>query len=266
MENNLNEPSVSTEIGSSNTEPTVDDTGVQPTDVWAEDFDTSGEVPTEAKESEDEPVVDDVQPEYRTEGLGDLDAPLVVKRKGKLYDLTNLDEIRNLVEKGLDSTIKNQELADLRRELAKEQNPDITDEELSNVDTVNEIESIAQEISSSSYVDDFKSIVETLPNSVVDQLRSDPKMLRGFSVDMKSGFAQKIMPIADRYMNIDGLSFQEAYMKAGSEVMDKQDVKSDRITKLTSQPGTVDNVQVKQKDVWSMSDDEYKSLMSSERR
>ncbi len=267
IESNQAEPQEATEV----VEPAAnaEDQSVQ--DVWAEDFDMNDDNNTAEQpqkevadtEPSEEPAV---ELEYKTEGLGDLDAPLVVKRKGKLYDLTDMDQIRNLVEKGLDSTIKNQELADMRRELEKERNPDITDKELNTLDTNAEIETIAEKIASSDYADAFKGIVSVLPSNTVDQLRSDPRMLEGLRVDTESGLAAKIMPLAEKYMAIEGLDFMEAYIKGGNEINKSAQSRSQSIDKLTAVPKTHNNVEVKQKDIWEMTDSEYNALMSSERR
>ncbi len=244
---------------------TADTTENQPQDAWSEDFDTA-DIPNE--ESTPKPVdePEEVQPEYKTEGLGALDTPLVVKRKGKLYDLTDLDQIRDLVERGLDSTVKNQELADMRRELLKEQNPDMTNDQLTQADTDNEVEHIAQTIMNSTYADDFKDVITALPQSEVDRFRSDPKLLEGLRVDVASGFAKQIMPQVDRLINVDGMSFEEAYFTAGKALHDKQEVKQSRIDKLTAQPDTNNNVQVKQQSIWDIPDNEFRSLMDTERR
>ncbi len=246
------------------TEPTVDNSENQG-DVWAEEFDVNDE-PKEEVVKATEPVEESTEAEYVTEGLGDLDKPIVIKYKGKTFDIANMDQIRDLMERGMGATQKLQELAEMRKELHKEQNPDMTEQELSNIDTSVEVESIAQKIANSKYVDAFKGIVETLPDDVTDKLRSDPRMLEGLRVDTESGLAQKIIPLAERYMAIEGLSFMEAYIKGGNEVNQSAKSRSQSIDKLTAVPKSTGNVEVKQKDVWDISDSEFRSLMDSERR
>ncbi len=236
------------------------------TDVWAEDFNTE-DVPAETI---DEPVVEpkettDKLPDYITQGLGDLDEPIVVKVNGKIYDIKDKDQIRDLMERGFNATQKLQELADLRRELEQTKNPDITEQELSNLDTSAKVEQIAEKIASSSYVEDFRSFIDILPGTVTDQLRGDPQMLEGLRQDVESGLANKILPTLQRYMDVDNLTFKEAYMKSGSEVMKSQQSRSQAIDKLTAAPRTGSVPEVQSKSIWSMSDSEYKSLMDSER-
>ena len=265
MSETLNEPSVEVTETVDTVEPSAEDTGVQ-VDVWDEKFDVTDMPKEEVQETEPVKEVTEELSEYKVSGLGALDKPLVIKRKGKLYDMTDLDQIRNLVEKGLDSTVKNQELADMRRELLKEQNPDISEQELKQVDTNNEVERVAQNIMNSSYAEAFQGVVGSLPDSVTEQLRGDPRMLQGLSVDVESGLAMKIMPQVDRLMNVDGMSFKEAYMIAGKSVMDKQEVRTGKLDKLVSQPTTQNNVVAETKDIWSMSDSEFQGLMDTERR
>ncbi len=266
MEQALNEPQV-VETQEVNTEPATTDIGVQPTGAWDEDFDTT-ELPTEEpqEEAQAEPQEKAVDLNYVTEGLSPLDNPLVVKRKGKLYDLTDMDQIRNLVEKGLDSTIKNQELAELRRELELTKNPDITEQELSQLDTSAEVEHIAEKIASSNYVEDFKTFIDILPGVVTDQLRGDPQMLEGLRQDVESGLAGKILPGMQRLMDVDNLTFKEAYMKSGSEVMKSKQSRSQAIDKLTAAPTRGSIPEVKSKDIWDLDDSEYRALMDTERR
>lgn len=242
----------------------ADTTGNQ--DIWSEDFDPNApDTPDEPQEQEqDEESAE--KPEYKTKGLGKLDKPLVVKRKGKLYDLTDLDQIRDLVERGLDSTIKNQELAKLRRELLQAKNPDATAEELDSVSKEHEVEQVAQKILNSSYAEDFKQLASQLPEQVTQQMRSDPRMLEAFSVDVESGLAQKIMPKAQRYMDIDGLDFKEAYLKAGGELMQSEQRRSESVDRLTAVPKSTGNVETKERSIWDIPDDEFQALMATERR
>ncbi len=239
-------------------------------DVWQEDgFDNTETMEVQSDKPTDEvptETVDENTLEYVTEGLSPLDSPLVVKRHGKLYDLTDMNQIRDLVERGLDSTVKNQELADMRRELQKERNPDVSEQELDNLGVTGEVEGISQEILNSSYADSFKGVVNGLPENTLDELKSNPNMLRGLSQDVKSGLAQKIMPNVNRYMDVDGMSFKEAYMKSGQEVMSKQNNVSKSMNKLISEPKTSNNIEVKEKSIWDIEDSEFRSLMDTQRR
>jgi len=246
------------------------DTENQTVDYWNEDApldEDTPEEPTVAQEDEqqEESAVDKI-PEYITEGLGSLEEPIVIKYKGKIFDIADKDKIRDLMERGMGATVKNQELADMKRDMLKQQNPEMTDTEISNIESSTEVEAIAQKITGSSYVDAFKDVITGLPDDITSQLRSDPRMLEGLRVDVESGLATKIMKHADRFMALDGMSFQEAYMKGGKMIADSAKTREDTIAKLTSSPDTNNNVRVEKQDVWSMSDADYKALMSTERR
>ena len=239
------------------------------TNYWDESYDTT-ELPKEtADETVVEPKEDIVaidQPEYITEGLGDLAEPIVVKVNGKIYDIKDKDKIRDLMERGFNATQKLQELAELRRELELSKNPDITEQELSQLDTSAEVEQIAEKIASSNYVEDFKMFIDVLPNATTDQLRGDPQMLEGLRQDVESGLAGKILPGMQRYMDVDNMTFKEAYMKSGSEVMKSKQSRSQAIDKLTAAPTRGSIPEVKSKDIWDLDDSEYRALMDTERR
>jgi len=239
-------------------------------DYWSEDFDKTdapADAPVEEVETtepSEEPA--DERPEYITKGLGSLDRPVVLKRKGKLYDISDLDQLRDLAERGLDATSKLQEVAELKKELLKAQNPDVSEQELQNINVETEVETIAQSIVNSPIAEDFKSVITELPEEVVNTLRSDPQMLKGLKLDVESGLAQKVMPSVRRYMDIEGLDFRSAYLKAGSEVVESAKRRDTAVTQLTSAPTKTGNVEVKEKDIWDIDDNEFRALMASERR
>ncbi len=248
------------------TEPVAatEESQVNTNDAWSEDFDMDSEPTMDTVEAV-EPKVE-ASPEYITEGLGDLDKPIVVKVNGKIYDIKDKDQIRNLMEKGFNATQKLQEVAELRRELEQYKNPEATVEQLDAIGDNAEIESISQSILNSSYADSFKDSVGELPEGTLNELRTSPRMLKGLSVDFESGLAQKIMPMVGKLMDIESMSFQEAYTTAGRQVMSKQDKVSNSVNKLVAEPRTSNNVEVKQDGIWDMSDSDFNALMDTERR
>jgi len=283
MEETLNDSLVSVDQEVSNTEPANTEPEIQETDnsktkdPWNEDFNVEENMPevegqeevSEDTEPADEKPAD--MPEYITEGLGELDNPLVVKVKGKVYDLKNLDQIRDLVERGFVSTQKMQELAELKRELLSKENPELTNDELD--ETVNsqevnkEIERISTEILNSNMADDFRGVLSSIPEADVDMFRNDPRMLDGLRHDVQSGLAGKIMPKVERLMVVDGMSFQEAYVEAGKAVNDSNNRAQTNMDRLSSGgSGSSAVIEAKQKDIWSMSDSEFRALSDTVRQ
>lgn len=263
-------PAESQEVAQTTTGPAADERN-ETQDAWSEEaFDMSVDAPDEGPvltdEPKEEPQTDNVPGEYITEGLGSFEEPLVIKYKGKLFDISDKDQARDLMERGMGATQKLQELADLKRQMLQDQNPDMSQQELNTATTQQDVETIAEKITASPYVNDFKSIVSALPDDTVNALRTDPRMLEGLRQDTESGLAQKIMKHAERYMAIDGLSFQEAYIKGGKQVVQSQHKGQEQVDRLTSEPRTSNNVKVEQKSVWDISDDEFKQIMSTERR
>ena len=145
-----------------------------------------------------------------------LDDPMIIKVDGQVYELDSIDEIRNLVERGTGVTKKFQQLAEDRKALEKQleelgQTPNVETVD----DTADEVESIAQAILDSDYADNFTLDMKALDDGTKQLLGSNPEMLKGLSIDYESGLAQKIMPQVHKFMNVDGLSFEDAYVKAG---------------------------------------------------
>ena len=233
----------------------------QPKDYWSEEFDAQAEPEIESdkdeqpKDAEEDKTTDVDNLEYVTSGLGELDKPIVIKYKGNLYDIKDKDQMRDLMERGMGATKKLQELAEMRKELEKQKNPEISEQELDNLDVTTEVEAISQKILESNYAEDFKGIVSKLPTDIVERMRKDPKMLEGLRIDTESGLAQKIMSKAQRYMDIDGIGFVEAYKRGGQELMSKQKDVSSRKTKLVSEPRPSNNIEVKEKSIWDIDDE-----------
>ncbi len=243
--------------------------------VWDEDYDVNaGKPPVDrgSDKSDETPVLEDKpvenNNEYQTEGLGTLDKPLVVKVKGKIYDLTDMDQIRGLVEKGFIATQKLQEVAEMKRELEKQQNPDMTDADIEQKEVNDELESVAQEILNGSNADEMREIIGGMPQTSIDEFKNSPKMLKGLQHDVQSGFAMAIMPKVNHMMNIDGMSFIEAYMAAGKEYHDndatnsvKAEQKQNNMELLVSgKSGGSAVMDSKPLDVWDMSDEDYRAL------
>jgi formate dehydrogenase maturation protein FdhE len=130
--------------------------------------------------------------------------------------------------------------------------------------TANEVETIANEILSAPYAETFRESVSILPPADRTLLSSNPQVLNGLKQDFEQGIAQRIMPLAHRYITVNGMDFLSAYQKAGNEVMSKNSRANDTIK---AQPEATTSVSTqKPTDVWSMDSDTFKKLMNNTRQ
>ena len=213
-----------------------------------------------------------------------LDKPILVKYKGKVVDIDNVNELKDMAEKAIAATVKLQEAAELRKQFEG-----ITPEDLEllrrfksgdesvvaelatpreTVDTTaDEVNQIATEILSAPYADQFKGFVGTLNPADKQILQTNPQILNGLKIDFENGLAQKIMPLAERKIAINGMDFLAAYTEAGKEVMDKGDTRKKSVDQLTAAPKDTTSVKTHPKeDVWSMDTPTFQKLFKQQLR
>ena len=209
-------------------------------DEFEKEFDGIGsEEPVEGDPKEPkEPTDDDLYSKQISDPDATLEKAVVLKHDGQVYKIDKINELRDLAEKGFNATKKFQKLAADRKALEQQlqdlgQVPDVEPAENEDVTAVNDV---AQRILDADYATTFQSDVSKLPQSVRTELGSNAELLRGLSVDYESGIAQKIMPHVSKLMNVNGMDFVDAYMKAGNEIMATQQQTDDKRKTLTSQP------------------------------
>ncbi len=270
------------------------------TDVWTEEFDSTNEpqadddnnveTDTEPDTADEEPeVIDeasqDDESDYVTEGLGELDCPLVLKHKGTLYDIKNLDELRELAEKGLGAQVKFQEIAKDRTTLELMSDHDISSDDIAELvkmrrgeiqpddlkeylDTsTTQVNEIAQGMVDAEYFEDVKGITRLMSDNDREMFGKSPELMRMLKVDMEAGVGSKIRPRLLHLINVNNMSFIEAYKQAGAELIKvrlKKDTQKKRLKKAPKR-GSVDKAEP-QKDAWDMSDDDFQNIMSRGRR
>ncbi len=187
-----------------------------------------------------------------------LDKPVLIKINGVTHKIDNVDEMRNLMERGLNHTQKMQELAKQRKEFEADSNR--VDDEPSTVTqdaTAVEVDEIANDILNSSYAESFQDDVSTLPSSVRNDLGQNPQMLRGLSIDYQSGLAQKVVPQVAREMAVKGVSFKDAYMSIANKLNQQSQATEASRNTLASQPKQNTNGVAQSQDVDSMSDKDF---------
>jgi hypothetical protein len=277
---------VSQEVVSS---PVVESEG---SDVWNDEEFNMNEplVPTE-KPVEDTVVDADWDGMYKTQidsesGLA-LDKPILLKHKGKVLEIKDAKDLRDLAERGLGATSKFQEMAEQRKmldgitgedidllrrardgdaeamnQLVSKQN--VSPEEVQKQQYVEQSEQIATEIIGSDYADQFKEALGLFPESQRYEVATNPRFMGGLKQDFDKGIAQKLMPSVQKYMAVDGMEFIEAYARAGKEVLGGG--RSKKAEKLSSAPSASSSVQREEPvDIWEMDSDQFSRIMGSTR-
>ena len=274
------------------TEPTQD----KVSDVWHEDFKLDGDAPVEAKaELQETPKDEKAELKYVADGLGDLDTPVVLKRKGKLLDITSMDELKSLAERGLDSTIKNQELAGHRDMIETLKTNSISMEDInllanakngslealkqlqsqysatSEVDvqdmttdaTQSEIRAIAEKADNSPYANDFVTVLGAIDAPTLAEFKQYPEALELLRGEVENGNAIKYLPQVEKAMAVHNMDFVSAYEKVSGEAKASNTKRKATADSLSSAPrATSSNRNSGSKDVWQMSSDDWNSLNS----
>jgi len=296
MENN-NMDSTENVIDTATTEPTITEStestevvdgqkggSIENVDVWSEDFNMDGEAPSEDGAQAVEKIVEapiDLDGLYAAQMDSNdavLDKPVLMKLNGKVVEIDNVNDMKDLMERGLSATKKFQEMAEDRKTIEFLDNNGLTMEDLSqliqsrgekpietsqNTQQDMQVQQVVDKISNSAYVEDFKSGVAFLPDNIKETIGNSPELLDGLYGDFESGLAQKVMPIVERTMAIKGLDFITAYRQAAESVMGGSKPTPKRINPLTAEPrGNTLGVKAEPKqDVWSMSSDDFKQYM-----
>jgi hypothetical protein len=265
-------------------------------DAWSEDISTDDinklisqeqttddTVATESSDTDTDVNLDDMY-RQQLDSEAKLDKPVLIKYKGKVIDVNDANELRDLAERGIAATYKLQEAAEIRKQYEgitpediellkrfKAGDTSVVDElavERPTVDTTTEeVNSIASEILSAPYAEQFKSFVEVLPPMDKQQLSSNPRLLNGLKIDFESGTAQKLMPLVERYVSVNGMDFISAYTKAGKEVLSKDSARKKTMEQLSATPKPNTSVNTTPPtDVWSLDSETFRKLGNQIRR
>jgi len=265
---------VDTDVGSVDADPEVD--------VWDEEFDMDDAPIDDADDAE--VVPDDVEAPVNMKELykaqndaadGKLDKPIYIKFKGKVIDVESIAELKDLAERGLGANKKYLDMAEDRKTIQFMYENNIDMETLNSViasrgekpvesDASNinpEVLSIATEIEASSYAGEFTELVSKLPQVFHEQMRVEPGLLKGLSLDVENGIlTQGAIDKMDRLIAINGMDPIEAYLTATDEAPEVAKQKNDELAEkrntLQSQP-TNNQISKQPTSAWDMSDDEY---------
>lgn len=184
-----------------------------------------------------------------------LDKPVFIKVNGEVMEITNINDLKNMAERGNSVTRKFQKLAEDRKALEKQLQdlnvePDVQDESIS------EVEDVSSEILESSYAEDFKSNLVFVPDEIRNELAVNANMLKGLSYDFSTGLAQQILPKVKREMAINGVSFQDAYVSIGKNINAQKENVQKQKQVLKAEPKQT-KYQAPSVDVDNMSNDEF---------
>jgi len=135
-----------------------------------------------------------------------------------------------------------------------------------------EVDVVADEIlKDETHANDFRKISGTLPKDFMDEITSNAKDLKAFSNHIKSGIAQKVIPLAINSQIVNGGTFLENYNKIGfalsqqkQEPEKKREVgEREKELRKRASSGKGNNHQTQStsdKDIWDMSDEEFDKL------
>ncbi len=261
------------ETNIASTESVVETTETAPEtseDVWAEDYNTDQDAPVDetTEETSEKPSTDPVElsmDDLYSQSLDDDKEmePVLVKYKGKVHEVKSQKEMRDLMERGIGSTAKFQEMAEDRKFLQYLEDNGVDKTKIDafiasqgqvpveSDNTVSQVEEVAQGIVASSYADDFRETAKELPDDIRTRMQQDPGLMQGFAGDVESGLAQKIMPKVKRLMDINGLDFFQAYATAGQDIQERTKQSEASRETLASQPSP--NVRSQEStSVWDM--------------
>ncbi len=182
-----------------------------------------------------EQSLDDLYKLQMEDGEAVIGKPILVKINGETTEIANVNDMKNLIEKGLGATKSFQQIAEHKKTLQFMEENNISMDDLNHIvggtsttddlgqvedNNVNiqEVENVANDILQSEYADDFKSGLEFVPSNIKEQLTNDPALLKDLAADYESGIAQKIIPQVEKLMAIKGLNFFQAYAMAGQSL------------------------------------------------
>ena len=247
---------------------------------------TSSKKDDDTKSDDDSDADLDLDTKYKSQldaGF-ELTEPILIKVDGSVMEISDSKDARALIEKGLNYTKKTQELAQHRKTLMFLENNGINNvddlekvlngelqlnEPVKPIDdaSVNaeHIESVANNILNSDKADEMKMLISSMPLKAKQILESDANVLDGLFYDLNQGLAQKIMPLANKYMTVNDMSFEEAYIKAGNEISNADKTDSVKRNIISSEPksrGTTQKRSYTRDDIFSMDESEFEKYVS----
>ena len=271
-------------------------------DIEEEDDNSEDEQEEEVDKQEEE-----IKPDFK---------PIEFEIAGQKIVLNSEEELKAMLSKGAESISKQDKSLELESEiikqgkitaddlkllidakngdakaiakLAKNSNINILDIDEDDADSyvptyapniVSDVEKVAREISADTeHAAQFKSIASNLPNDFKTAIMSNANDLKVFSEHIKTGLAQKIIPEAMKLVYTKGMSFSDAYIAVGSEMVkvkeqpkQEERILTDRekeLRKKASESGNNQSNSGKKTltvdDIANMSDEDFEKLTAAD--
>lgn len=271
----------------------------------------------EYNDSEDEQKNDkeDEVDEQKEETKPDF-KPIEFEIAGQKIVLNSEEELKAMLSKGAESISKQDKSLELESEiikqgkitaddlkllidakngdtkaiakLAKNSNINILDVDEDDADSyvptfapniVSDVERVAREISADTeHAAQFTSIASNLPNDFKTAIMSNANDLKVFSEHVKTGLAQKIIPEAMKLVYTKGMSFSDAYVAVGSDMVkvkeqpkQEERILTDREKELRKKASESGNNQsnggkktLTVDDIANMSDEDFEKLTAAD--
>lgn len=279
-----------------------------------QDDDLDENIEEEDNKSEDEQE-DDKEDEQEEENKPDF-KPIEFEIAGQKIVLNSEEELKAMLSKGAESISKQDKSLELESEiikqgkltaddlkllidakngdakaiakLAKNSNIDILDVDSDDADNyvptfapniVSDVERVAREISADTeHAAQFTSIASNLPNDFKTAIMSNANDLKVFSEHVKTGLAQKIIPEAMKLVYTKGMSFSDAYVAVGSDMVkvkeqpkQEERILTDREKELRKKASESGNNQsnggkktLTVDDIANMSDEDFEKLTAAD--
>ncbi len=160
------------------------------------------------------------------------------------------------------------DIYDMDEDLADSYKPNFATQKVSAVDEVAE-----NIMADKQHYENFSTVLKSVPQDFVNSISTNAEALGHFSDQIKSGMAQKVIPIAIKRQLLQGGSFLESYATVGREMTQEQsgkpeDSKTKRKTnpraeklkkKASNSRGSNKGTKTTQngEDIWAMSTEEF---------
>ena len=275
-------------------------------DIQKKDNDSEDEQKDDKKGKIDEQE-EEIKPDFK---------PIEFEIAGQKIVLNSEEELKAMLSKGAESISKQDKSLELESEiikqgkitaddlkllidakngdakaiakLAKNSNINILDVDEDDADSyvptfapniVSDVERVAREISADTeHAAQFTSIASNLPNDFKTAIMSNANDLKVFSEHVKTGLAQKIIPEAMKLVYTKGMSFSDAYVAVGSDMVkvkeqpkQEERILTDREKELRKKASESGNNQsnggkktLTVDDIANMSDEDFEKLTAAD--
>jgi len=257
------------------TEQEIDDMSEQEFEDFYNGSDAESTPAETEPEKNDEIDLDSLYKAQMDDTDGKLAKPMLIKVDGKVMEVSNINDVKNMMEKASGAKAAFQKIAGDVKTIDFLKDNNISQDDLDNllsgrgqaprVKTQEDVNSdrtanIIQNIESSAFADNFLADVSALPQDVALSIGSNPELLNELAFEYQEGYAQKVMPHVHREMTVKGISFEDAYQSVGKRLMAKEentDTSKKVLGAMPNNRGNRSNGSMTAKDMDNMSDADF---------